>query len=233
MTHQDSTSAVEMIDSSAPTSPPSRGLDPRFQCEVEALIVSSSRPIAAERLAQALGLINVPAVPASDAPQDVAGVNVTIKKPRRKKSDGFTDPLATVAEAVKALNDGYEASGRSFRIERVSGGYRLMTLPAFAGIIAALNGIGASSKLSRPAVETLAIIAYRQPVTRAHLEAIRGVACGEVLRTLLDRRLITIAGRAEELGRPILYATSRQFLQAFGLSSVKDLPTVGELGLKT
>jgi segregation and condensation protein B len=83
--------------------------------------------------------------------------------------------------------------------------------------------------LSRAGLESLAIIAYRQPVTRAQLEAIRGVACGEVLRTLMDRRLITIKGRAEELGRPLLYATTKEFLDAFGLSSIKDLPSVGDL----
>ena len=79
-------------------------------------------------------------------------------------------------------------------------------------------------RLSKPALETLAIIAYRQPVTRAELEAIRGVACGEVVRTLMERRLVKITGRAEELGRPMLYGTTRQFLDTFGLASVKDLP---------
>ena len=76
---------------------------------------------------------------------------------------------------------------------------------------------------------TLSIIAYRQPITRAELEAIRGVACGEVVRTLMDRRLVKITGRAEELGRPMLYGTTRQFLDTFGLASVKDLPKPEEL----
>ena len=81
----------------------------------------------------------------------------------------------------------------------------------------------------RAAVETLAIIAYKQPITRAQLEAIRGVSCGEVIKSLMDRRIITIKGRAEELGRPMLYGTTRQFLDHFGLASIKDLPTVQEL----
>src|SRR5690606_19235294 len=91
--------------------------------------------------------------------------------------------------------------------------------------LAALHGLKESHSLSRAAIETLSIIAYRQPVTRATLEAIRGVACGEVLRSLLEKRLIDITGRAEELGRPMLYGTSRRFLEVFGLASIKDLPT--------
>ncbi len=216
---------------------------------IEALIVSASRPLQPVRIAQALGLVAPDELPGSDANGapgsvvDPAAIDATasvepavivVKKPRRKKASGPTppDPLELVRLAVAHLNAVYAESDRSFRIELVAGGYRLMTLPRHAGVVAALHGLGTQSKLSRPAIETLAIIAYRQPVTKGHLEAIRGVSCGEVLKTLLERRLITIAGRAEELGRPLLYATTRQFLQSFGLASLKDLPTTGELGLK-
>ncbi len=129
-----------------------------------------------------------------------------------------------VREAIAALNASYAESGRAFRIERLAGGFRIMTNPEYADAIAAFRGARARTSLSRAAIETLAIVAYRQPVTRAQLEAIRGVACGEVLRTLLDRRLLTVVGRAEELGRPMLYGTTRQFLDSFGLASLKDLP---------
>lgn len=138
-------------------------------------------------------------------------------------------PEESVTEAVDALNAAYEETGRSFRIERVAGGYRIMTLGEFAPAIAAAHGMQASTRLSKAAIETLAIVAYRQPITRASVEAIRGVACGEVLRTLLEKKLITIAGRAEELGRPMLYGTTARFLEAFGLASIKDLPKVGDL----
>jgi len=130
---------------------------------------------------------------------------------------------------VKSLNEEYEKTGRSFRVEAVSGGFRVMTLPKFSTQIAALHRRQASSKLSKAGVETLAIIAYKQPITRAELEAIRGVACGEVLKSLMDRRLVTIKGRAEELGRPMLYGTTKTFLDHFGLASIKDLPTLTEL----
>lgn len=134
-----------------------------------------------------------------------------------------------VEAAIAALNDEYDTQGRAFRIEPVSGGYRLMTRPQHAPVIAAMHRARATTRLSRPALETLSIIAYRQPVTRAELEAIRGVACGEVLRSLLDRKMIKIAGRAEELGRPMLYGTTPQFLDAFGLANIKDLPKPEEL----
>jgi segregation and condensation protein B len=139
------------------------------------------------------------------------------------------DGAGHVASLVEGLNGAYERTGRAFRIESVAGGYRLMTLSEHADVLAAFHRARASSRLSRAGLETLAIIAYRQPITRAQLEGIRGVASGEVLKTLMDRRLVTIKGRAEELGRPMLYGTTREFLDAFGLASVKDLPSVGEL----
>ncbi|MCA9294124.1 MAG: SMC-Scp complex subunit ScpB [Phycisphaerales bacterium] len=135
---------------------------------------------------------------------------------------------AAVRKAVDELNAAYEATGRAFRIERVAGGLRVMTLPDYAPAVAAVQGLRAETRLSRAAVETLAIVAYRQPITRASIESIRGVASGEVLRGLLERKLVMIAGRAEELGRPMLYGTTKRFLELFGLGSLKDLPPVGE-----
>jgi len=133
---------------------------------------------------------------------------------------------AQVEAAIERLNRAYDQTGRAFRVERVAGGWRLLTRPEHADAVAAFLNLGAASRLSRAAIETLAIVAYRQPVTRAELESIRGVACGEVLRSLLERRLIEITGRAEEVGRPMLYGTTRTFLETFGLSSIKDLPAV-------
>ncbi|MEM9914673.1 MAG: SMC-Scp complex subunit ScpB [Planctomycetota bacterium] len=134
-----------------------------------------------------------------------------------------------VNEAIAKLNGEYEATGRAFRIEQVAGGWQVMTLPEFADVLAALHKTKAQSKLSPAAMETLAIVAYKQPVLRADLEAIRGVACGETLRSLMERHLVKIVGRAEEIGRPMLYGTTKQFLEIFGLASLKDLPKVEEL----
>lgn len=136
-------------------------------------------------------------------------------------------PPERVTEAIGSLNEAYAQSGRVFRIMEISGGWRLMTLPRYAPAVASLHASGAGTRLSRASLETLAIIAYRQPITRAQIDAIRGVASGEVIRTLTDRGLVTVSGRAEELGRPLLYATTRRFLESFGLRSVRDLPGVG------
>ena len=134
-----------------------------------------------------------------------------------------------VERLVAALNEEYQGTGRAFRIERIAGGLRLLTLPAFAPTLARFHKDRQQTRLSKAAVETLAIIAYRQPITRAELESIRGVACGEVLKSLIDRHLVGIRGRAEELGRPLLYGTTRQFLDHFGLASTADLPSPDEL----
>lgn len=129
-----------------------------------------------------------------------------------------------VRGAIETLNKEYDESGRAFRVEAVAGGFRAVARSEFGPVLAALHGVKEQQSLSRAAVETLAIIAYRQPITRADLEAIRGVACGEVLRSLLEKKLADIVGRAEELGRPMLYGTTRRFLESFGLASIRDLP---------
>ncbi len=127
------------------------------------------------------------------------------------------------------MNESYEATGRVFRIRPVADGWQVLTEPDVAPVLARQLALRQQTRLSQAALETLSIIAYRQPVLRAEIEAIRGVACGEVLRGLLERRLIRIAGRAEELGRPMLYGTTRDFMRAFGLSSIEDLPAVDGL----
>jgi len=125
---------------------------------------------------------------------------------------------------VRALNRRYDAEGSAFRVEEVAGGFQLLTRPMFAPWLRRLHSTPLEVRLSAPALETLAVIAYRQPVLRAEIEAIRGVQCGEVLRQLIERDLVRIGGRSEELGRPLLYGTTRQFLQVFGLRHLEDLP---------
>ncbi len=167
---------------------------------IEALLVSADKPLQPPKITEPLTVLH----------------SVTI-----------TNDM--VDQAVDLLNAIYDQTERAFRIERIAGGYRVMTRPQYAPVIAAMHRARASTRLSRPALETLSIVAYRQPVTRAELEAIRGVGCGEVLRALLDRHMLKIVGRAEELGRPMLYGTTRQFLDTFGLASIKDLPNTDEL----
>jgi segregation and condensation protein B len=134
-----------------------------------------------------------------------------------------------VKKHIAALNEKYEASGASFRIEEVAKGYQMLTLPAYNGWLAKVLNVRKETKLSPAALETLAIIAYKQPVLRADIETIRGVAAGEVVNRLREMNLVKIVGRAEELGRPMLYGTTRKFLEVFGLASLEDLPKVEEL----
>jgi segregation and condensation protein B len=133
-----------------------------------------------------------------------------------------------IRRAIRDLNQAYADTGRSFRVEQVAGGYQLLTLPDYGEHLQRLHQREADAKLTKAALETLAIIAYKQPILRADVEAIRGVACGETIRSLMEKHLVKIAGRAEEPGRPILYGTTKRFLELFGLNSLKDLPQSGD-----
>lgn len=131
-----------------------------------------------------------------------------------------------IRAAVEALNGAYERGGHSFHIEQIADGYQMLTLGEFNYLLEQLLSVRKDSKLSQAALETLAVVAYKQPATRADVEAIRGVACSDILRSLMEKRLLKIVGRAEILGRPMLYGTTRRFLEVFGLRSLEDLPKV-------
>ena len=188
--------------------------DHDLKLRVEAVVMTADRPLGERKIASILDLLG-DAREADDASEDDGPVG--------------PGPVASIREAIEALNADYEAANRSFRIERVAGGLQVLTLPDYAADIARLKGVRQQSRLSQAALETLAIIAYRQPILRADLESIRGVASGEVLRGLMERRLVRIAGRAEEVGRPMLYGTTREFLEVFGLATLDDLPQAKEL----
>ena len=141
---------------------------------------------------------------------------------------GDTTPK-DVKEHITALNGKYEQQGAAFRIEEIAGGYQMLTLPAFNEWISKLLRARQETRLSQAALETLALVAYKQPILRADIEAIRGVACGEILNRLRELNLIKIVGRAEDVGRPILYGTTKKFLDVFGLGSLEDLPNAEEL----
>jgi segregation and condensation protein B len=134
-----------------------------------------------------------------------------------------------VRQMVRDINRVYAEGGRSFYIRDVAGGYLLMTRPAFARWLRKLHVSRNELRLSEAAMETLAIVAYRQPALRAEVEEIRGVQASEMLRQLMEKGLVKIAGRDDTLGRPILYGTTRQFLERFGLRSLDDLPRAEEL----
>lgn len=134
-----------------------------------------------------------------------------------------------VRDCIQSLNDKYERNHNAFRIEQIAGGHQMLTLPTYNTWLKKMLKVRSDNKLSPAAMETLAIIAYKQPVIRVDIEAIRGVAVGEVIRSLMYKGLVKIVGRAEILGRPMLYGTTKKFLEVFGLNSLKDLPKAEEL----
>ena len=218
-----------------------------FTLRVEAAILLADRPISDARIAEVLGLVP-PSVRTGKA--DGAKTEAKAEAKTEARTDQGSDEssdndssgrdsaaiagrrreaVRVVREAVDALNQQYAATNRAFRVESVAGGRQMLTIAAFGPVLARIKGQRAQTRLSQAALETLAIIAYRQPMLRAQLEAIRGVACGEVLRSLMERRLVKIVGRAEEVGRPMLYGTTPEFLRVFGIATLSDLPQAKDL----
>jgi len=134
-----------------------------------------------------------------------------------------------VEEALQALKAEYDDAGRAFQIVNLAEGHQILTRPEYAPYLERFDNVPRPSRLSGPALETLAIIAYRQPIGRVEIEYVRGVGASGVIRTLQERNLIDVVGRAEGLGRPLLYGTTRHFLEHFGFRSLEDLPRPEEL----
>lgn len=134
-----------------------------------------------------------------------------------------------VLQHIRELNAQYVQAGRAFRIIHVAGGYQFATMPEYADWLGKMVKEKAKRKLSPAALETLAVIAYKQPVTKPEIEAIRGVGADYVISTLLERGLITIVGRAATPGRPLLYGTTQDFLKHFGINDLADLPKPREI----
>ena len=153
---------------------------------------------------------------ASPEPLSLAKITQLLKEEEASLND--------IKEAIEILTRTYAESERAFEILEVGGGYRLMSKPQFKTVIARLNPPKKIKGLTDAAMETLAVIAYYQPLARSKIDAIRGVNCEGALRTLLDRTLVESAGRSEDIGRPLLYRTSQEFLKYFNLSSLDDLP---------
>jgi segregation and condensation protein B len=133
-----------------------------------------------------------------------------------------------VEELIDQLQSLLAAEDSAFQIEELAGGYQLLTQSRYYPWLVRLGRTSGHDKLTPALMETLAIIAYKQPITRADLEAIRGVHCADALRHLLNRKLIHIAGHHDSLGRPVLYGTTKRFLQMFGLKSLEELPAVDD-----
>ena len=135
-----------------------------------------------------------------------------------------------LAEALEAVRLRHEHDGSGLLLERTGGGYRLATRPELDAGIRSFLGVRASARLSQAALETLAIIAYRQPVTLPEINFLRGVNSTAVMRTLLDKKLVRVAGRKQVVGTPLVYRTTKEFLIHFGIDQLSELPTPEELG---
>ena len=173
-----------------------------LKAKVEAIIYAAEEPVSVEQMAAALN---------SSLDEDAG------------------DPKAAVRAAVEDLTADYAAAERGMEVRLVAGGYRMSTKPEFHEVVRAFaKSLKPPIRLSLPALETLSVIAYKQPVTLPEINEIRGVDASGVISTLLDRKLITTAGRKEVVGRPILYRTTKEFLLRFGLSDMSELPTLQE-----
>jgi segregation and condensation protein B len=177
---------------------------------VESLLFATDRPLTPKAIAHALHQ----AVKFSPSPETT---------PFEKTS------LPEIEAAVEQLNERLTAEGSSLMVQGIAGGYVLKTRPEFSVWTNKLFEQPKAPRLSQPALETLAVIAYRQPIGRAEIESVRGVAVDGVLATLLERKVIRVAGRSEQPGRPLLYETTPLFLELFGLKSLDELPNADEL----
>jgi segregation and condensation protein B len=148
----------------------------------------------------------------------------------KQVKDVFDDKadVEEIRSLIAELKEEYDRENRSFQITGIAGGFQMTTRPEYAGWVKKLFASGQSNRLSRPALETLAIIAYRQPATRQEIEFIRGVNVDGVVAGLLEKKLIRVAGRKETVGRPMMYGTTNEFLEYFGLHSLDELPRLEE-----
>ena len=177
-------------------------MDKTYESVIEALIFSSDEPISENEIIRAI--------------KGIDGEEIEID------SDD-------VHSAVEDLNNKYEENGNSFKIRKIANGFIFATTEINAKYVGFLSSEKSKRRLSQAALETLAIIAYKQPVTKPELEQIRGVNSDYILNTLLEKNLITITGRAETIGRPLLYGTTTEFLKYFGLYNLSDLPKPREI----
>lgn len=177
-------------------------MDNTYISVIEALIFSADEPLPASQIISAI--VEIDGEEAKPTPSEID-------------------------KTVSDLNEKYSANGHAMKILQIAGGYVFATLPDHSKYVGFLSTVKSKRRLSQAALETLAIIAYKQPITKPELEAIRGVSTDYMINTLLEKNLITIKGRADTVGRPLLYVTTDEFLKYFGLNRITDLPKPREI----
>lgn len=175
---------------------------------------------------------SVPSVPPLDPNQVIEALLFAADAPVKldRLAELAAVPPETARTVIDRLNSDYQETGRAFRVQRVAQGFQLYTMPTYAEFVRRLYQRQYTHRLSRAALEVLAITAYKQPVTRPEIEQLRGVDCSGPLVTLLERRLVATYGRASRPGNPFLYRTTPEFLRYFGLAGLEDLPRMEEIG---
>ncbi len=177
-------------------------MDNIYKSIVESLIFSSDDPIPSQEIIKAI--------------QEIDGPDTQIH-------------VTDIDDTVNLLNEDYSKDDKAFIIVRIANGFVFATKPEYAKYIGYLSSVKSKRRLSQAALETLSIIAYKQPITKPEIETIRGVNSDYMMNTLLEKRLITIKGRSETIGRPLLYITTAEFLKYFGLDKITDLPKPREI----
>ena len=177
---------------------------------VESLLFATDRPLTPKAITQALA--------------QAAKISPALETTPHEKTSA-----EEIEAAITQLNERFAADGSSLMVQGIAGGYVLKTRPEFGVWTGKLFEQPKAPRLSQPALETLAVIAYRQPIGRAEIESVRGVAVDGVVATLLERKVIRVAGRSEQPGRPLLYETTPLFLELFGLKNLEELPNADEL----
>jgi segregation and condensation protein B len=200
---------------------------------VEALVFASDEPLSVHEIRSLI--LDEPTNRAESKPNGAdrgemaeAAVEQPAEETAKKKKANPLE-LSVIKDAVTLLNAAYEESGRTFQIIEIAGGYQFATKSDVAVYVSRLYKDRSRRRLSGASLETLSIVAYKQPVSKADVENIRGVNCDEVIKSLLEKNLITITGRSESVGRPLLYGTTQDFLRHFGLGSMRDLPKPREI----
>lgn len=194
---------------------------------LEALIFASEEPLTNRMLHRLLVLED----PSQHVPgqQQLPLEGEQQSQPPESVVPTFDVPKELFDELVEEINDQLERVGRPYRIVKIAGGFQFATTPAHGLLVQRLLKAKNRRRLTQAALETVAIIAYRQPITKAEIDAIRGVNSGEVVNSLVEKQLVAMVGRSETIGKPLLYGTTEEFLRVFGLNDISDLPKLREI----